>query len=137
MPTGIVETKDDLLKTSKSLEEVKKATAKINTDLQEVKKDLEQALSDPACSLPPQDKCKDIRATLGQLDNSTNPARVRGGPLLAGQRLRGGGRGGARVPLVGAWAGPPRLPGEPAATPRWPRPREGGTGDPSWRAVCH
>ncbi|XP_016077434.1 PREDICTED: prominin-1 isoform X2 [Miniopterus natalensis] len=76
MAEEIVETKGNLLKTSKSLGEAKKATAKINTDLQEVKKDLEQVLSDPVCSLPPQDKCEDIRAALGQLDNSTNLARL-------------------------------------------------------------
>lgn len=76
MAEEIVETKGNLLETSKSLGEVKKATAKINTDLQEVKKDLEQALSDPMCSSPAQDKCKDIRASLDQLDSSTNLAQL-------------------------------------------------------------
>lgn len=54
------------------------STAQLNTSLSDVKRNLEQSLNDPMCSVPPvATTCNNIRMSLGQLDDNTNLGQVR------------------------------------------------------------
>uniref|UniRef100_A0A8C0KDI9 Prominin 1 n=1 Tax=Canis lupus dingo TaxID=286419 RepID=A0A8C0KDI9_CANLU len=71
--TAIKETREALLNVNNTLKELKMSTAQLNTSLSDVKRNLEQSLNDPMCSVPPvATTCNNIRMSLGQLDDNTN-----------------------------------------------------------------
>ncbi|XP_043428848.1 prominin-1 isoform X7 [Prionailurus bengalensis] len=73
MAEAIKETKEALLNVNNTLKELKKSSAQLNTSLSDVKRDLEQSLNDPMCSVPPvATTCNNIRTSLSQLDDNTN-----------------------------------------------------------------
>ncbi|XP_072593840.1 prominin-1 isoform X3 [Vulpes vulpes] len=73
MAESIKETREALLNVNNTLKELKMSTAQLNTSLSDVKRNLEQSLNDPMCSVPPvATTCNNIRMSLGQLDDNTN-----------------------------------------------------------------
>uniref|UniRef100_A0A8C0QZH6 Prominin 1 n=1 Tax=Canis lupus dingo TaxID=286419 RepID=A0A8C0QZH6_CANLU len=73
MAEAIKETREALLNVNNTLKELKMSTAQLNTSLSDVKRNLEQSLNDPMCSVPPvATTCNNIRMSLGQLDDNTN-----------------------------------------------------------------
>ncbi|XP_054437930.1 prominin-1 [Pteronotus mesoamericanus] len=77
MAAAIKETKEALLNVNKTLEDLKKSTARLSTSLHEVKTNLEQSLNDPMCSERAEmATCNDIRKTLNQLDDNTNLSQL-------------------------------------------------------------
>ncbi|XP_015427332.1 PREDICTED: prominin-1 isoform X3 [Myotis davidii] len=78
MAKEIRETKVLLVSVNKNLWELKRSPEEIYRGLQEVKRDLEQSLKDPVCSIPAQRaRCNSIKMSLDQLDNNTYLGQLR------------------------------------------------------------
>lgn len=61
-----------------TLNEIKNSTAQLNTSLSAVKRNVEQSLNDPMCSVHSVSAtCNDIRRSLSQLDDNVNLDQVR------------------------------------------------------------
>ncbi|XP_014644371.1 PREDICTED: prominin-1 [Ceratotherium simum simum] len=73
MAEAIKETKEALMTVNSTLGQLKKSTTQLNTSLSDVKRNLEQSLNDPMCSVPPvATTCNNVRMSLSQLDDNTN-----------------------------------------------------------------
>lgn len=73
MAEAIRETKEALMNVNITLNEIKNSTAQLNTSLSAVKRNVEQSLNDPMCSVHSVSAtCNDIRRSLSQLDDNVN-----------------------------------------------------------------